>query len=64
MSVKRLMSLAVAVLSTVALSFAAVADSYWQGTTGGDLTAGDNWDALPAAGVKAKNLNGPLILLR
>ena len=35
------------------LSFAAIADSYWQGTTGGDLTAGDNWDPRPAAGVKA-----------
>lgn len=34
-------------------SFAATADSYWQGTTGGDLTAGDNWDPRPAAGVKA-----------
>ena len=31
----------------------ALADSYWQGSAGGDLTDGANWSPVPEAGVKA-----------
>lgn len=31
----------------------ALADSYWQGSAGGDLTDGSNWDAVPTADVRA-----------